>query len=76
MGMPVKVDAEEGEISAVRTLRKSGNSVVVSVPPEVLEQAGMGRGDTVSIVAAFGGEEITVRKGDSDDTEVETPPDD
>jgi antitoxin component of MazEF toxin-antitoxin module len=36
-------------VSVLATLRKSGNSVVVTIPREELEAAGVSAGDTVSI---------------------------
>lgn len=60
--MPVQVDTEKGEATAVRPLRKSGNSVVVSIPPELLHQAGFVVGDEVDVVAGFEGGEISLRR--------------
>lgn len=59
--MQVEVDTARGEIRAVRTLRKSGNSISVSIPPELLQTAHMELGDDVELVASFDGNEITLR---------------
>lgn len=69
--MPVDYDTEEGEARAGRTLRRSGNSVVVSLPPELLHEAGFQQGDEVTVAAGFGGGEITLRKSNP-----EAPPTD
>jgi Antidote-toxin recognition MazE, bacterial antitoxin len=39
----------EKSMSVLATLRKSGNSVVVTIPREELEAAGVNAGDTVSV---------------------------
>ena len=63
--MPAKVDTDREVTWDTRPLRKSGNSVVVSIPPEVLETAGLERGDTIELSAPFEGGKITVTKSDA-----------
>jgi len=63
--MPVDYDREAGEARANRTLRQSGNSVVVSLPPELLHEAGLQQGDEVVVAAGFGGGEIELRKSNT-----------
>ena len=65
--MPATIDTENGEASDSRKLRESGNSVVVTLPPEILETAGLETGDTVQVAAAFEGGKITVKDADTDD---------
>jgi len=38
--MSVNVDADNGEVRATRTVRQSGNSTVVVIPPEMLGAVG------------------------------------
>jgi len=52
--MSLSVDTETEQLSEDRTLRKSGNSVVCSLPPELLEAVGMEQGDEVKVWARFG----------------------
>ena len=65
--MPAKVDTDREVTWDTRPLRKSGNSVVVSIPPELLKTAGLERGDTVELSAPFEGGRITVKEPDSDE---------
>ncbi|QHS17958.1 AbrB/MazE/SpoVT family DNA-binding domain-containing protein [haloarchaeon 3A1-DGR] len=51
MGKRVEVDADDGVVRAERTVRKSGNSIVVSIPTQVLEGAGLKEGDNVLLEA-------------------------
>ncbi|QHS17959.1 hypothetical protein GWK26_12810 [haloarchaeon 3A1-DGR] len=60
--MPVEVNPEENEARCQRELRKSGNSIVVSLPPQLLEQAGFELGDEVLVAAGFEGGEISIRQ--------------
>lgn len=59
--MRVDVDKTEQEIRGVRALRHSGNSTVLSIPPEVLQFAGLEQGDEVAIVTKFDGGSIELR---------------
>jgi len=70
--MPVDIDPEKDEASATRRLRKSGNSTVVSLPPELLRKAGFEEGDEIEVAAGFDGGEIELRKSD-DDADEPTP---
>lgn len=70
----VVIDAEEGTVSATRKIRESGNSIVISIPPQVLEAAGLEPGDQADIVADMDEQTITFRRIDaredsSEDTE-------
>lgn len=67
--MSVQIDSEKGEVREERTLRNSGDSVVVSIPPEVLDQAGLGEGDDVDVATAFGSSIIELRE--KSETEAE-----
>jgi antitoxin component of MazEF toxin-antitoxin module len=62
--MSVEVDGDSREMSAVRRLRPSGNSVVISMPPELLDLVGLSRDDHVRIVASFDDDVIVMRKTD------------
>lgn len=72
--MPVDYDTEAGEARADRTLRRSGNSVVVSLPPELLREAGFQQGDDVTVAAGFDRGEITLREPDHDDSTTDDVP--
>jgi len=52
------------KICRTRTIRQSGGSTVVTIPPELLEFTQFEDGDTVSLSAAFDGDEITIQKDD------------
>jgi antitoxin component of MazEF toxin-antitoxin module len=59
-----RVDPEAGTVSAERKLRASGNSVVITIPPQVLEGAGLAEGDVVRLVADMNGGDITIALAD------------
>ena len=65
--MDVEVDMDAGEVRAVRTLRSSGNSIVVSLPPNLLQACGFAPGDDISLVADNNTGEIHLRKSTVDD---------
>lgn len=66
--MPVEYDPESDEVRGTRSLRRSGNSVVVSLPPEVLRQAGFTDGDDVVVAAGFSGGEVVLRALETDES--------
>ena len=59
-----RVDAEEGIVIAERKIRSSGNSTVLTIPPQVLDVAGLEAGDGVEISADLETGEIRLRKAD------------
>jgi len=59
--MGCEIDADTGEVRADRRVRVSGNSLVVSLPPTLLDTAGIERDDNVEIVASSETEEIRIR---------------
>lgn len=61
MGNGVDVDPDEGVVRATRTVRKSGGSLVVSFPREVLQVAGLDEGDDVLLEAEWDGDAIHIR---------------
>lgn len=63
--MSVDVDTTKKELRAVRDLRRSGNSTVVSIPPEILRAASLQDGDAVDIVVSFDEQEINLRPSGS-----------
>lgn len=69
--MSVELDGETGELRAERPIRESGNSLVVSLPPEMLRAAGFEPGETVFVTRGEGGESIrlvqTGANGESND---------
>ncbi|MDQ2052926.1 AbrB/MazE/SpoVT family DNA-binding domain-containing protein [Natronolimnohabitans sp. A-GB9] len=60
--MSVDVDPNENKTRAERSIRKSGNSYVVSIPPEILQSAGISEGDKTILEADIGGETIEIRR--------------
>jgi antitoxin component of MazEF toxin-antitoxin module len=65
--MPASVDVDSETMEDTRLLRESGNSVVVSIPPEILDTAGLETGDTVTVSAPFEGGQINVKETTGDD---------
>lgn len=59
--MSVQIDTENGEVREQRQLRKSGDSTVVSLPPEVLEHADVEQGDEVTVAVGFNSGTIELR---------------
>jgi antitoxin component of MazEF toxin-antitoxin module len=61
--MTVSIDTERNVVLADRTVRRSGNSLVVSIPPQLLSAAGISEGDTVTISATLDASgQITLQK--------------
>lgn len=59
--MECEVDMAAGEVRADRRVRVSGNSLVVSLPPTLLDAAGIKCDDDVKIVASNETKEIRIR---------------
>jgi len=59
--MSVTIDPDSKTARGSRALRESGNSVVLTIPPQILQQAGMESGDEVEMVAELGSGEISVQ---------------
>lgn len=60
--MAVTVDDERNEVTADRTVRRSGGSYVVSIPPEILDAAGFAPDDDVVISRQHGSDSIEIRR--------------
>ncbi|WP_114578550.1 hypothetical protein [Saliphagus sp. LR7] len=74
--MPVNVDPEADELYDERALRRSGDSVVVTLTPGILRNAGVSVGDEVRIATPFDGGVITIEPvDDGDEGESEAPAD-
>ena len=67
MSNGVKIDPSENTVTGVRKVRESGNSVVLTIPSEVLDAVGILPGDKVSISAKLNGEEVTIRPVEDDE---------
>lgn len=65
--MPIDIDPEAEEMFDVRELRQSGDSVVLTLPPDILRKAGVSEGDEVRIATPFSGGEISITLADNDD---------
>lgn len=61
MGNSVEIDWDEGRVTAVRKLRSSGSSTVLTIPPEVYESVGLQEDDQVEIVADMENGKITLQ---------------
>jgi antitoxin component of MazEF toxin-antitoxin module len=59
--MGVSVDYDREEVSATRSVFKSGGSHVVSIPPEILKEAGFGPDDDVDVVHRRGEDSVEIR---------------
>lgn len=75
MGRRVEVDKDEKVIRAIRPLRESGGSNVVTIPPEMIDLADFEVGDDVELQAEMFGDEIRVRVVQPD-ADGDTEPDD
>ena len=51
--MSVEIDLEAMEARTERQLRQSGNSIVVTLPPQLLNEANLAEGDTVLLRTIF-----------------------
>lgn len=60
--MSVEYDTDAGELRATRELRRSGNSVVLSFPPALLDEAGLELGDHVVLTTGQHQNELTIEK--------------
>lgn len=60
MQMSVRINPETGKLEHERKLRGSGGSTVLSIPPSILESAGVGDGDAVTISIAPGSDTIEI----------------
>jgi len=57
-----EIDYEEGVGRAVRSLRTAGGSVVVSLPPQLLEMVQLEEGDDVELTADVEEGKITLQE--------------
>jgi len=62
MGNGVDVDPDEEVMRATRKLRKSGGSIVVSIPPTMLQSVEFEEDDELLLEADWKGDEIRLRK--------------
>lgn len=68
MGRKVEIDRENKKIRGTRTLRESGSSSVVTIPNEIIQAVGFENGDDIELEADMFGDEIRLRKVESDDS--------
>lgn len=68
--MSVEIDADGGEIRTDGTLRRSGGSIVVTVPPEVRDTTGASEGSEYYVVADGDVDAIELRESQPDGEEV------
>lgn len=59
-----KIDPESKTVSANRSLRESGSSVVITIPPELVSSLNWEAGDELYLTADWGKETVTVEKED------------
>lgn len=59
--MSQKTTEDKITISRVRSIRRSGDSAVVTIPPTFLEVTKFKEGDDVELIADVGSDELTIR---------------
>lgn len=60
--MSVTINPAAETVTATRSLRNSGSSVVLTIPPEVLQSLDLDSGDEMEITGDWGSGEITAKK--------------
>lgn len=60
--MSLKIKPEDTEITAQRTLRQSGTSTVITVPPELKQSLGWDHSDEVELTANWDTGELVITK--------------
>jgi antitoxin component of MazEF toxin-antitoxin module len=65
--MSVSIDPDSKTARATRKLRESSNSVVLTIPPQILQQAGVECGDEVDLVTELGSGEIAIQSETADE---------
>lgn len=60
--MSVQVDPDTGEVLDTGTLRESGSSTVLTIPPGVLASADLGAGDTIEFAVPLGEARVEIRE--------------
>lgn len=58
--MSVNIDPTSEQVSATRSLRKSGSSVVLTFPPELIQALDLSIGDEMKMTGDWGEKEIRV----------------
>ncbi|MCU4743439.1 hypothetical protein [Natronoglomus mannanivorans] len=71
--MPIDIDPDAEEMFDVRELRKSGDSVVLTLTPDIIRKAEFSAGDEVKIATPFTGGEITITLAEDDDVDADAP---
>lgn len=66
----VRFDKDGQRMIATRKLRQSGSSMVVSIPPQILDASGLEAGDELAIVADVQGHEIVLSRIDRADIDL------
>lgn len=61
MSMSVNINPSTNTVEGTRSLRNSGSSVVLTIPPEVLQSLDLGPGDEMKITGDWSTRELTVR---------------
>lgn len=62
IGMSVTINPNAQTVTASRSLRRSGSSTVLTVPPEVLQALDLEAGDELEMVGSWEDDEITLRR--------------
>jgi len=58
----LKIKPEDTEITAQRTIRQSGTSTVITVPPELKQSLGWDHSDEVELTANWDTGELVITK--------------
>lgn len=62
MSTDVRIDPDEMTVSATRSLRSAGNSLTLTIPPQVLDAIQAEKGDDIQLVAHMETGEIVCSK--------------
>lgn len=62
MSMSVDINPRTQTLTASRSLRPSGSSMVLTIPPEMIQSLDWEAGDDIELLADWGEGEITLSK--------------
>ena len=62
MSMSVDINPRTQTLTASRSLRPSGSSMVLTIPPEMVQSLDWAAGDDIELLADWGEGEITLSK--------------
>jgi len=71
--VPIDIDPEAEEMFDEKRIRQSGDSVVITLNPRIMETAGFELGEEIRVTTPFGGGHITLEPTDHDTEDAELP---